>query len=176
MQAFSAQASGDLRPGDVYRDKGDPTRAIAAYKEAIRLGDKSDHAFTPFETYYGRAAAYRARGDFVRAIADYDAADRLISDTRVIVNRGLTYLAKGDVNHAIVDYSLAIDDDPEDPDGFLDRGIVDLYSGRLSQSLDDLGEAAERSGGEDAYALLWLDIAEDRSVRRRRLAEAPNQS
>jgi tetratricopeptide (TPR) repeat protein len=156
--------------GDAYREKGDPARAIAAYNEALRLGDKSDHAFTPFETFYGRATAYRSRGDFARAIADYDAANRLIPDTRVVVNRGLTYLAKGDVDRAIADYSQAIDDDPEDPDHFLDRGVANLYSGRLRQSLKDLTQAADAGGDEDAYIMLWLNIAEVRSKRPSRLA------
>src|SRR5262249_62285714 len=100
--------------GDAYRAKGDIERAIAYYSEAIRLGSRSDAAFSPFEAFYGRAAAYRAKGDFDRAIADYSEANRIPSDTRVFINRGLTYLAKGDVERAIADFSEWIGDDEGD--------------------------------------------------------------
>ena len=159
--------------GDAYQAKGDAARAIAYYSEALRLGSKEDGAFSPFEAYFGRAAAYRAKGDFDRAIADYDAANRIESDTRVFINRGLTYLAKGDVERAIADFSEEIGDYAEDSDPYLYRGIVNLHSGRLSQALDDLSEAAALGGGEQtAYIQLWLDIAAARSKRASRLQHA----
>ena len=50
--------------GLVYKDKGDPDRAIADYDQTIRL----DSAFTA--AYTGRGLAYEGKGDHARAPAD----------------------------------------------------------------------------------------------------------
>jgi WD40 repeat protein/tetratricopeptide (TPR) repeat protein len=162
-------ASVFLKRGAAYFKKGDLDRAIADDNEAVRLDPR--YALT----YFSRAAAYSAKRDFDRAVADYDEAIRLYPKyVPAYYGRARAYIAKYDVNRAIADYGEVIELDPKNSGAYYGRGRAYLYSGALPEAVADLNQANELNP-KYAYAALWLDIANKRSGRPSRLAEASEQ-
>ena len=152
--------------GLAYDAKGDVDRAIADYTEAIRLDPKDKDPYT------NRGGAYHAKGDLDRAIADHSEAIRLDPTfAAAYVNRGNAYRAKDDLDRAIADYDQAIRLDPKKLSAYLSRGRANLYAGALATALADFEQANARHP-KDAYAALWRDIADTRSHRPSRLADA----
>ena len=87
--------------------KGQFTRAIASYDEAIRLDPNYARA------YNNRGLAYQAKGDLNRAIADFSEAIRLTPTlSAAYLNRGAAYARKGDVDKALADCTEVIRLDP----------------------------------------------------------------
>jgi lipoprotein NlpI len=126
-------------------------------------------------SYYNRGNAYFKKGDLDRAIADYNEAIRLNpKDFDNFTNRGLVYMHKGDFDRAIADYNEAIRLDPKSSIAYRRRGLVNLYSGSLPQAWDDLNQSRALNR-KDAYAALWLDIANNRNKLPSQLAGATTQ-
>jgi lipoprotein NlpI len=126
-------------------------------------------------SHYNRGNGYFRKGDLDRAIADYNEAIRLNpKDFDNFTNRGLVYMHKGDFDRAIADYNEAIRLDPKSSIAYRRRGLINLYSGSLPKALDDLNQSRALNR-KDAYAALWLDIANNRSKLPSQLAEATTQ-
>lgn len=122
--------------GLAYYDKGDLTRAIADYDQAIRL--KPDYA----TAFYKRGLVYLAKGDLTRAIADFDQAIRLKPDYAFAFNnRGNAYVDKGDLTRAIRDYDQAIRLKPDYFEAFYNRGLVHYAKGDPARAIDDFDTA-----------------------------------
>src|SRR6266700_1986452 len=85
--------------------------------------------------------------------------------------RGNAYREKGDHDRALADYNKAIRLDRKDADAYIDRGLAYLFSGSLAGAEADLRQAHELAP-QDAYAVLWLDIAERRKNVPRHLEQA----
>jgi WD40 repeat protein/tetratricopeptide (TPR) repeat protein len=162
-------ASVFLKRGATYLKKGDLDRAIADDNEAARLDPKFAL------TYFSRAVAYAAKRDFDHAVADYDEAIRLYPKyAAAYYGRARAHIAKYDVNRAIADYGEVIALDPKNSGAYYGRGRAYLYSGALNEAIADFKQANELNP-KYAYAALWLDIADKRSGRPSRLAEASEQ-
>jgi tetratricopeptide (TPR) repeat protein len=177
--------------GIVYEEKGDHTRAIEDYGEAIRL--KPDYA----GSYYNRGTAYNSTGELDKALADFNAAISLKADlvdaynnrgvlfqeegkfnkaiadfNRAIWfdasnaiafgNRGSTYLAEGQYDRALVDFDKAIQLKSTSATGYVNRGVARFYSGRPDAAIFDLTTAV-RLQPSDAYAVIWLHLVRERS-------------
>jgi lipoprotein NlpI len=143
--------------GGAYQAKGDLDRAIVYYNEAIRLDPKYANA------YANRGDAYRAKGDLDGAIADSNVAIRLNpKDVIAYNNRGNAYQAKGDLDRAIADYNEVISINPKISATYFSRGIAYVYSGSLAKAQADFKQSNQLNP-KDAYAALWLDVAERRN-------------
>lgn len=149
----------------VWVRKGDSDRAIADAEEAVRLDPKDPAAFIH------RGYAWRAKGDNDKAIADYDEAIRLDpKDALAFLHRGYAWLAKGDNERAIADYGEAIRLDPKAAGVHLARGVAFFANGSFVNAQTDFAEA-NAIKSNDAFAVLWLDIARRRDRLRSQLAE-----
>ncbi|MGP0089489.1 MAG: tetratricopeptide repeat protein [Xanthobacteraceae bacterium] len=152
--------------GNAYYAKGDFGRAIADYNDAIRL--IPNYAIA----YNGRGTAFKAKGESDRAIADYNEAIRFDPKYAVAyANRGNAYHDNGDNDRAIADYTDAIRFDSKNFSLYFTRGRLHLYAGEFAKAVADFSQASTLAPAY-AYAALWLDIADRRSNRPIRLAEA----
>lgn len=150
--------------GTAYYRKRDLDRAIADYSEAIRL---DPNYALPFAN---RGRMYVAKGDRARGIPDFTEAIRLDpKDGHFFSDRGNAYYGTGERDRAIADYNEAIRLDPKLVLPFWNRGVADLDAGALAQAVADFSRASELDP-KDAYAALWLEIANKRSKLPSRLA------
>ncbi|MBO0751445.1 MAG: tetratricopeptide repeat protein [Bradyrhizobiaceae bacterium] len=116
--------------------RGDYSRAIAAYSEAIKFDAKYPIA------YNNRGVAYFKSGDYDRAIADYDEAIRLNPKVaNAYANRGRAWREKGDNDRAIADYSKAISLEPKFAAAFNNRGLVYSTKGDNDRAIADYTKA-----------------------------------
>jgi tetratricopeptide (TPR) repeat protein len=89
--------------GAEWKTKGDLSKALADYNEAIKADPQQAAA------YNNRGIAYAARSDYDKAIADYDQAIKLHPNyASAFNNRGLAYFHKRQHERAIADYDAAI--------------------------------------------------------------------
>ena len=155
--------------GALPRQQGDNDRAIADYSQAITLNPKYVAAYT------NRGNALFDKKNFDSAIADY--SQLIALDPKYLIayyNRGNAYRSMGDYSHAIADYSEIITRDPNNAGALFSRGRLALLTGDLPGALADLTHTTALAP-KDAYAALWLDIADKRGNRPSRLAEAAKQ-
>lgn len=97
-----------LNRGLAYREKGDETRAIDDFDEAISLNP--EYA----EAYFNRGTVHNGKGDYDRAIADFGQAILLDpKDAGAYNNRGIAYKNKGEYGRAISDFDEALRIDPQ---------------------------------------------------------------
>lgn len=111
----------NLRPGDVYLDRGrtylqqdDNDRAIADFTKTIELDPEGANG------YNHRGVAYASKLDFDSAIADFDKAiqlDPLLRNAHY--NRGLAFSRKGDEARAHADFAIEEQLFPKQSGGFL---------------------------------------------------------
>ena len=121
--------------GAAYARKGDHTRAIAEYDEAIRQDPKFSRA------YWSRGNSYEFKGDYDKAIADYDEAVRLDPKwANAYYDRGVVYAVKGDLERAVADYSEAIRLNPI-ASYYWRRGVAYSMRGANEQAIKDFDEA-----------------------------------
>ncbi len=79
-----------------------------------------------------------------------------------------------DLERAIGDYSEMIRLRPTRAQLYLFRGIAHMYSSSVAEALTDVSRTNDINA-KDAYAVLWLDIADKRSDQPSRLVEATEQ-
>jgi lipoprotein NlpI len=121
--------------------------------------------------YFGRCVGFANRGTFESAFGDCNDAIQLnpkISDAFKL--RGTAWYARGYLNEAIADYSEAIKLDPKNSVLYRMRGSANFYGGSIPEALSDLRKAIEIDPN-DAYAVLWLDLASRRWNLSSRLSE-----
>jgi lipoprotein NlpI len=151
--------------GVAYRATREIERAIADYNEVIKL-NRSDAG-----AYNNRGLAYQDQGELDRAIADHSEAIRLFPRYADAYNdRGLAHQGKGQIERAIADYNEAIRLSPKYEWAYANRGRAFLYNGSPERALADLKQARDLSP-KDAYAVLWLDLAERRNKAPSRLKD-----
>ena len=138
----------------------DPDTSIAGCTRILDAGDETPKVHST--VYNARGVAYKRKGDYDRAIADYDEAIRLDPNyANAYSNRGNEYVRKGDYDRAIADCDEAIRLDPEGVRRYFGRGGARFYAGAVAGAVADFQQATVRRPA-DAYAALWLEIAERR--------------
>jgi predicted Zn-dependent protease len=144
--------------------------AIAACTRAIAsAANKSDELPT---LHYNRGYEYADKDDLERALADFDESIRLDpKSAATFIRRGDLHAARGDNARAISDYSEAIKLDPKAADAYKNRGRARLYEGAVADALTDIKQA-KQIDPKNAYAALWLDIANKRSKLASQLPQA----
>lgn len=107
---------------------------------------------------------YHLKQEYDRAFADFDQAIRLDpKQAYYLVNRGIAYLAKEDVDRATEDFNQAIRVDPHYGKARSVRGFVHFIRGEFELAKQD-EILALRAGPTDAYAAIWLYLAQARSA------------
>jgi tetratricopeptide (TPR) repeat protein len=102
----------------------------------------------------------------------FPAAD--VTGVHAYYNRGIAYQSKSDYDRAIAEFDQAIAINPKYSAPYFSRGRLNLFIGALPKALADLNQASELNP-KNAYASLWLDIANRRSNLPSRLPEAMKQ-
>jgi tetratricopeptide (TPR) repeat protein len=131
----SSAAYAQNAKGVEWQDKGDHTRAIAAFDEAIRLNPKSS-AF-----YFNRAKSWGLKQDYNRAIADLDEAIRRNpSNAQAYRLRGMTMAQIGKSKEAFADLDKAVSLNPTDPKPYFIRALAWAASD-IDRAIADLDKA-----------------------------------
>jgi lipoprotein NlpI len=156
--------------GNLYKNRGDADRALADLNESIRLAP--DYALA----HFSRGDLYRSKGSLAQAMADMNETLRLDP------NYALAYFTRGRLSYmlgnnpaALEDFGKAIKLDAENASAYFNRGVAYyIIGGRIPDAAADFRKAAELNP-KDAYAALWLDLAERRINAPSHLAEAAKQ-
>jgi lipoprotein NlpI len=170
IRADRAYAPAYVNRGNVYLNKADFERAFADFNEAIRLDPNYAVA------YFLRSDLYKRKSDFDHALADLNEAIRLDpSYASAYFARGSVSYIKGNNPAALVDFTKSIQLEPKIANPYFNRGVAYFFIGdRVADAQADFKKAAELDP-KDAYAALWLDLAERRNNAPGHLAEATKQ-
>ncbi len=138
--------------GDAYRDRGEYSRAIADYDQALNL--KPEYV----DAYFDRGNAYLQKGEYDHAIADYDQVLKRKPDyVDAYTVRGLAFTHKGEYDRAIADYDQALNLKPEYVDAYFDRGNAYLQKGEYDHAIADYDQVLKRKPDYvDAYTVRGL--------------------
>ncbi|GHU49261.1 hypothetical protein FACS1894200_07730 [Spirochaetia bacterium] len=124
------------KQGIEFLGKGDHTRAIEAFTEAIRL--KPDYT----EAYKNRGNAYFNRNELDKALDEYNQALRIDQNyVPAIYNRGMIYYLKGYLDLAIEDLTKAIALNPDMHQAYDNRGSAYYKKGDMDRAIEDLTKA-----------------------------------
>jgi tetratricopeptide (TPR) repeat protein len=156
--------------GSVHMAKGDNTRAIKDFDEAIKLDPNAGDA------YYNRGIVYTDKNDLTRAVHDFDAAIKINPNdagalasrcyARALIgkalegalddctkslgleangytndSRGLVYLKLKRFDEALADYDAAVNGDPESASALYGRGVAKLRTGDKAGGNKDIAAA-----------------------------------
>src|SRR6266404_6185846 len=163
-------AAAYVNRGNAYLNKAEAEHAFADFTEAIRLDPKNAWAYT------ARGDLYKNKGDFDRAFADFSESIQLDP------NYAVTYFARGSLSYtvgnnlgAVADFTKSIQLEPDEAKAYFSRGVAYFFvGGHIADAEADLKKAAALNP-KDAYAALWLDLAERRNNVPSHLAEAAKQ-
>ena len=118
-----------------YRTKGDNTRAIQDFDQAVKLVPNYPVAFN------GRGLALHGMRNYDRAIADFNEAIRLNPlFSNAFANRGNSYWDKGARDSALADYDQAARLDPVNAYAFLLRGRAYRIAGEYDRAIEDFDQ------------------------------------
>jgi lipoprotein NlpI len=156
--------------GNLYKGKGDLDRALTDLNEAIQLDPGYALAF------FSRGELYKEKGDLARGMSD-------MNDTlRLDPNYAVAYFVRGQISYllgnapaALEDFTKAIRLDADEPSTYFNRGVAYfVIGGRNPDAIADFKKTLELNP-KDAYAALWLDLAERRNSSPNHLAETAKQ-
>ena len=124
--------------GSAWFKKGDHTRAIDAYTEALRLDP------TDVQAYIDRGGAYGAAGRLDAAFADLDKALKLHPNAATAYyNRALCHREKKDFDRALADFREAIRLDPKEAMFYRQRAECHAARADYAAALRDCCEALQ---------------------------------
>lgn len=131
----SNPASAQNAIGVGWQEKGDHTRAIAAFDEAIRLNPTSS-AF-----YFNRAKSWGLKKNYTRALTDLnEAVRRNPANAEAYRVRGMTMARIGNSKEAFADLDKAISISADDPKPYFERALV-WETSDPNKALADLDKA-----------------------------------
>lgn len=158
--------------GDAYSDLKNYDSAIADYTKAITMDPESA------VSYEGRGYVYMEKTEYPQAIADFTKAIELNPETpEAFYNRGTSYYRLRQYAKAIPDLTRYIELNQSTPqylaDGYINRGLAQLYSGFPSKAVADFTKAIELAPNEkEAYIGRALAY---RQLRKNALADADDK-
>lgn len=163
-QKPKGRAAAYYNRGNAHSAKGDHEHAIADYDEAIKLDPKSASS-----AYNNRGSARSDKGDVDGALSDFNAAIKLSARyASAYFNRANIYAAQGDAR-ALKDYDAAVKFNRRNVNAYIARGALLLASGASAKARADMRHALALER-KNAYAVLWVDIAERRARQKGVLA------
>jgi lipoprotein NlpI len=156
--------------GNLYKNKGDLDHALADLNDSIRLDPNYAVA------YFFRSELYKRKGAFNLALADLNESIRLDPNyAAAYFTRGSVSYALGNNVGALADFTKSIQLAPDDAAAYFNRGLAYFFiGGRVADAEADFKKAAALNP-KDAYAALWLDLAERRNNVPSHLAEAAKE-
>jgi tetratricopeptide (TPR) repeat protein len=135
---------------DCWSLKGEHDKAITDFTSVIRLrawGQK------PYEPYYRRAQEFQALGKYAEALSDFNETLRLWRRTaEPHLARAQCYLLMGNGENAVKDCAMAVDLEPKNVAGYIERGKALSTLGRYHLAIEDFTatlQHATRPGAED---------------------------
>jgi len=162
-QKPKGRAAAYFNRGNAHSAKGEHETAIADYDEAIKLDPKSASA------YNNRGSARSDKGDVDGALSDFNEAIKLNARyASAYFNRGNIYAAQGEAR-ALKDYDAAVKFNLRNVNAYIARGALLLASGATAKARADMRHALALER-KNAYAVLWVDIAERRAKQKGVLA------
>lgn len=123
--------------GNVYGSMGQPQQALEAYEKAVQLApDKGS-------LYLNRAIAHSMLGNRAAAFADYDKALQILPQKAgfIAMNRGGLHLGAGDYQQALADFNIAVQQLPNNPRSWFNRGNTYLQMGQRDAAKRDYEQA-----------------------------------
>ncbi|MDR0663981.1 MAG: tetratricopeptide repeat protein [Helicobacteraceae bacterium] len=124
--------------GNIRRERGAYSSAIADYDQAIKLDPKNAKA------YSARGVAHAQWGDYEKAIADFGETIKLDPKQKSAYNnRGFAYAYSGDYEKAIADFGETIKLEPSDGGAYNNRGNAYKDLGDLKNAESDAIKACE---------------------------------
>jgi len=196
-----SQAAAYVNRGNVYLNQGDADRAFDDFNQAIRVDPGSawaytargelyhnrgdtEHALADFDwsirldpnyamAYFYRSQLYKGQGDYEHALVDLDRSIRLDpNDPRCYFARGGVSLMMGNQAGALADFTKSIQLAPDNAAAYFNRGVsYFIIGGRIADAQADFRKTTELNP-KDAYAALWLDLAERQNGVPSHLSEA----
>ncbi|MGA3026431.1 MAG: tetratricopeptide repeat protein [Bryobacteraceae bacterium] len=169
--------------GIVYAEDKQYDRAIAEFKEAIRLDDARPDAHLQLARVYqqtGKAADAEAEMAILRKLREQERQNVLKGAARTLVNRGDELARDGKNEEAMTSYQKARETDPECAEAYSRIGALLVQSGKLDEAIaplekavalnpddalarDDLAGALALSNGRTAEAIAFCENALQRS-------------
>ncbi len=121
--------------GDVKTAKNSLDKAISLQKDMVKA-------------YFYRAVLLKKMGEPQEALEDYQKVTDMQAETQpeIILNRGLTKKMLGDYEGAWFDLNQAIEELPDDPILFKNRGNLNLLTGLPLNAIDDYTRAIQLDG------------------------------
>jgi len=136
---------------DLYREKGQSSKALASIEKAIKLDD------TKPLYYVSRALYYMPFQRFDEALADLNRAVELDGDLIAArFNRGSLYAQNKHYEDAIKDFDHCIAVDPHLPAPYFNRGSIRYSLGLTQLAVQDIERFIELSDNEN-----WVNNAKD---------------
>jgi lipoprotein NlpI len=126
--------------------------------------------------YFFRSELYKRKSDFEHALADLNDSIRLDPNyAPAYFARGSLFYIQGNNPAALADFSTSIQLDPNETTAYFNRGVAYFFvGGHIADAEADFKKASALNP-KDAYAALWLDLAERRNNIPSHLAEAAKQ-
>lgn len=133
----SATAQSHYEAGLTHAHRGNYSRAITEFDEAIRLAPNFSQAFQD------RGSSHLALSNAVAAMADYNRAIRLTpEDSNAYYNRGNAHLQQQRYLQAIADYDRAIALNESDAAAWKNRALAHATTGDLERAVSGLQQSA----------------------------------
>ena len=139
--------------GLAYGDAGQYEKAIASYKEAIRINPDDADA------HYNLGFVYGDAGQHEKAIASYKEAIRINpDDADAHYNLGLAYRKLGQYEKAIASYKESIRIKPDDANAHYNLGFIYDELGQYEEAIASYKEVL-RINPDDAFVHFFLMVA-----------------
>jgi tetratricopeptide (TPR) repeat protein len=139
--------------GNAFDDKGEYTRALEDYDEAVRINPLDADAFNCRGTTYNALARYE------RAILDFDEAIRLNPTSPLAFsNRCFARGVLEQLEQGLADCGESLRLKPNNPGAFGSRALIHLKLGRYDAAIGDFNLLLRKSH-DDAYALFGRGLA-----------------